>query len=214
MSIFIALTFDDGTYHQYTLLRLLHRLNIKGTIFCVTNLERHHNTNKKLLIRRPEKLREIHRMGHEIGSHTCTHPDLTLLSTTELERELKNSKDKLEKIIGDNVQSFAYPYSLFNKRTLMKVKEYYFCARCGPSSKISFNINIRDKYKISSIGIKKLIVLTPKIIQFRWSIRDIFVVIMMHDTPKIILLSLILYLKILFNPIFIRIKELADMMKI
>jgi len=96
----------------------------------------------------------------------------------------------------------------------MKVKEYYFCARCGPSSKISFNINIRDKYKISSIGIKKLIVLTPKIIQFRWSIRDIFVVIMMHDTPKIILLSLILYLKILFNPIFIRIKELADMMKI
>lgn len=212
MPIFIALTFDDGTYHQYTLLHLLHRLNIRGTIFCVTNLERHPNTNKKLLIREPEKLRELHRMGHEIGSHTCTHPNLTLLSTNELEKELKNSKDTLEKIIGDDVLSFVYPYSLFNKRVLMKVKEYYFYARCGSSIKVPFNINSCDRHKISSIGIKKLMVLTLKIIQFRWSRKNIFIVIMIHDMPKIIFLGLIFYLKILFNPNFIRIKELSDIM--
>jgi len=50
-----------------------------------------------------------------IGSHTVTHTPLTNLSTEELEQELSDSKDNIEKYICKPVLHFAYPYGIYNK---------------------------------------------------------------------------------------------------
>lgn len=45
-----------------------------------------------------------------IGSHTETHPVLKEMSKEEKLYEIKDSKDKLEKITGKDITLFAYPY--------------------------------------------------------------------------------------------------------
>jgi peptidoglycan/xylan/chitin deacetylase (PgdA/CDA1 family) len=48
--------------------------------------------------------------GHEIGSHTCTHPFLTRLSRDQAREEIIASRKKLEDRFGRPVEHFCYPY--------------------------------------------------------------------------------------------------------
>ncbi|MGB6194692.1 MAG: polysaccharide deacetylase family protein, partial [Terracidiphilus sp.] len=50
------------------------------------------------------------------GSHTLTHPWLPSLSDHDLQRELCDSKAKLEDLLGVEVSSFAYPYGGVDRR--------------------------------------------------------------------------------------------------
>ncbi len=45
-----------------------------------------------------------------IGAHTVTHRSLGLLSDEEQYNEIKSSKDKIEKLIGQKIELFAYPF--------------------------------------------------------------------------------------------------------
>lgn len=49
------------------------------------------------------------RSGHEIGSHTLTHPILTRTSDAELEDEVTRSKSALEAWLGHSIDGFCYP---------------------------------------------------------------------------------------------------------
>jgi peptidoglycan/xylan/chitin deacetylase (PgdA/CDA1 family) len=208
----IALTFDDGTVDQYRLAKLLYNLGIRCTIFVITNLRRHPATNKELLITEPEKLCELHRMGHEIGSHSCTHPDLRLISTDSLVKELSESKMKLEEIVNDEVLGFAYPYGRYNEDVLLQeVRKWYFYARgTNLFSEDPLNIKIHDRYRIGSIGMKKVVMLLPKIMKHRAYRDEITVVITLHDIPPILMFFLVIYLKACFRPQFVTMREIAD----
>lgn len=56
-----------------------------------------------------DEVREMQVHGIEFGSHTCTHPKLTKLDLTELDRELQLSKTRIEAMIDTPVDSFCYP---------------------------------------------------------------------------------------------------------
>jgi len=49
-----------------------------------------------------------------LGSHTCTHPELTGLVTEEIEKELRTSKDDLERLLGKEINLLAFPHGKFN----------------------------------------------------------------------------------------------------
>jgi peptidoglycan/xylan/chitin deacetylase (PgdA/CDA1 family) len=53
-------------------------------------------------------------LGHEIGAHTLTHPDLRSLSLAEAREEIMGSKKKLEDWFGREVKHFAFPYGYYN----------------------------------------------------------------------------------------------------
>lgn len=52
---------------------------------------------------------ELHRRGHEIGSHSVSHALLTQLDDDALRRELLQSRETLESQLGAQVSSFCYP---------------------------------------------------------------------------------------------------------
>ncbi|MDR0609739.1 MAG: polysaccharide deacetylase family protein [Planctomycetaceae bacterium] len=57
-----------------------------------------------------DELRLLHRQGIEIGAHTLSHPVLSSLHQTELERELRESKECLERELGVECDALAYPF--------------------------------------------------------------------------------------------------------
>ncbi len=59
----------------------------------------------------PAQIREIHKAGHEIGSHTHVHEWLPGLGWPALLGTLKDSKDALEQCIGASVTTFVPPWN-------------------------------------------------------------------------------------------------------
>lgn len=57
-----------------------------------------------------DQVREMRSMGFEIGSHTRTHADLGRTAPEETLRELRDSRERLERELGESAALFAYPY--------------------------------------------------------------------------------------------------------
>ncbi|HEX6850869.1 MAG TPA: polysaccharide deacetylase family protein [Candidatus Polarisedimenticolaceae bacterium] len=55
------------------------------------------------------QLRELDAAGITVGAHTVSHPLLTAVPVDEAEREIRDSKDELESILGRPVRHFSYP---------------------------------------------------------------------------------------------------------
>jgi peptidoglycan/xylan/chitin deacetylase (PgdA/CDA1 family) len=118
------LTFDDGFRSHYDVARCLSAIGVKATFFITT-----HTYGENFLASTPEKIIEMSEMGHEIGSHSCTHPNFLLLSASERERELKESRKWLENLLGKNIRSFAYPYFLYDEKVLRDTHRFYLISR-------------------------------------------------------------------------------------
>lgn len=81
------------------------------------------------LIMNAAELGELARAGHEIGSHTRSHPILPMVDDGELRDELAGSRSALETMIGKPVTSFCYPNGDFDGRVERAVSEAgYECA--------------------------------------------------------------------------------------
>jgi peptidoglycan/xylan/chitin deacetylase (PgdA/CDA1 family) len=64
-----------------------------------------------------DEIRHLADEGHEIGSHSLTHPFMTRCNDAELERELVESKRILERELERPVLSFCYPDGNSDART-------------------------------------------------------------------------------------------------
>jgi len=70
-----------------------------------------------------DQLREMHRLGAVIGSHSMTHASLPSLSDGALRREVRDSKNRLEDLFGGEVAWFAYPFGDVDRRVRAAVAE-------------------------------------------------------------------------------------------
>jgi peptidoglycan/xylan/chitin deacetylase (PgdA/CDA1 family) len=68
-----------------------------------------------------EQLRDLARAGHEVGSHSLTHPILPNCSNPELDREVAGSKALLEERLQFEVSSFCYPNGDYDARVAAAV---------------------------------------------------------------------------------------------
>jgi peptidoglycan/xylan/chitin deacetylase (PgdA/CDA1 family) len=65
-----------------------------------------------------QQVRTIQSAGHEIGSHTLSHPMLTHCSDEELAKEIGGSKDSLENQLGAPIRSISFPGGRYNRRVV------------------------------------------------------------------------------------------------
>ncbi|MBI3813684.1 MAG: polysaccharide deacetylase family protein, partial [Nitrospinae bacterium] len=89
-----------------------------------------------------------------IGSHTISHPALSNLSDDEIERELRESKEIIEKHTGKEARLFSYPYGgrgFFDERVKEILKECGY--RCGCSTIYGINDFKSDLFELKRIPI-------------------------------------------------------------
>lgn len=63
------------------------------------------------------QLRDLADDGVEMGAHSMTHPQLDLLPPDRARREIADSKDVLEQLLGRPVTTFAYPHGHHTHQT-------------------------------------------------------------------------------------------------
>ena len=193
----IALTFDDGFMEQVRYAELLYRLDVPATFFVITGLREY--MGRRLMINEPQVIRQLVDMGHEVGSHTHTHRDLTKIGIEEIDWEFRASKGIIENLTGNGDVGVAYPYGSFNDAVIKTASRYFIYGRVMGS----FNRwnETTNKYVLGGMGVRHLLKLPVKIIG---GVRLVNVVF--HDEPAWILKTVINYLR-LFDVRFVTVKE-------
>lgn len=121
----VSVTFDDGWQSVYTdAAPLLEKYQIQTTQYILPG---EFNATNYLSLAQAKSLRGA---GHEIMSHSMTHPRLTDVSKTELSYQLTESKNSLIKnnLVDDQVH-FAAPESMLNSAVTMAVSREYASSR-------------------------------------------------------------------------------------
>ncbi|HZF00451.1 MAG TPA: polysaccharide deacetylase family protein [Methylomirabilota bacterium] len=118
----IALTFDDGFSNVLRHgLKPLAENKFRAIQFLVADLIGKTNEweQREGEVREPlmdvAQIREWLAAGHEIGSHTLTHPFLARIPLELVREEIFSSKKKLEDLFGRPVEHFCYPYGDWNE---------------------------------------------------------------------------------------------------
>lgn len=122
----VSLVFDDGYLTQYKVAYPeMEKHGYTGTLYILANLTGLFEGKELMTF---DQAKEIQDLGWEIGSHGLNHQVLTTLSHQELERQLKSSKEILEKE-GFNVKTFAFPKGHFNEEVINETKKSYLASR-------------------------------------------------------------------------------------
>lgn len=94
-----------------------------------------------------DQIREMRMYGHEIGSHSTSHPILPLVSDQELQHEIEQSRHVLEAQIDHEVRSFCYPNGDYDERVSACVRqsgyEFAVTTRYGINPKNSDPFSLR-----------------------------------------------------------------------
>lgn len=114
----IMITFDDSDEEQYTIgAAELNKYGFKGVYFLMT-----------IAIGRPrymskEQIRALSDSGHVMAAHTWDHHKVTEYTDADWEKQLTESKKKIESITGKPVQYFAYPFGLWNREAFPQLQK-------------------------------------------------------------------------------------------
>jgi peptidoglycan/xylan/chitin deacetylase (PgdA/CDA1 family) len=112
----VAITFDDSYRDNLFAARVLAEHGLPATFFIPT---KYVGTDlvfpwdiglKKMANLTWDDIREMLALGHDIESHTVSHPDLGVIDAAEVRTELADSKKKLEDALKRPVRYLAYPF--------------------------------------------------------------------------------------------------------
>eukprot|EP00761_Pharyngomonas_kirbyi_P012874 gb/GECH01012901.1/.p1 GENE.gb/GECH01012901.1/~~gb/GECH01012901.1/.p1 ORF type:complete len:368 (+),score=56.39 gb/GECH01012901.1/:1-1104(+) len=161
----VALTFDDGpSENTLKIVNYLNSRDIPATFFVV---------GQRLNL---FSLRSItsyaFRSGHEIASHTYTHPRLTLLTDEEIKKEMILTEKNIIRATGKRSAWMRPPYGLHNDRVRDKMKDLGY-------SLVMWNLDSIDwKYRQSQP--EKIVTNVKQGIQGKSPNDDSFI-LLMHD---------------------------------
>lgn len=128
----VCLTFDDGYRDNHTLAYpMLKRLGVPFTVYVTTGFI----DNLSPMWWYPgEQLgistEELKTMDADplctIGAHTVSHPRLDTLTREQQYREIAESKQTLEALLGHEIKHFSFPHGAHNEDTLSICRELGF----------------------------------------------------------------------------------------
>lgn len=111
----LSISFDCAWGVDYTdeLLEIMEEEKVKCTFFMVEFWAKKH----------PDYVKKIFDAGHEIGTHSSTHPYMSKLSKEGIIRELTTSTKVIEDITNKKVEVFRAPYGDYNDLLINTARE-------------------------------------------------------------------------------------------
>ncbi len=111
----VAISFDCAWGVDYTdkLLDVMEKEKVKCTFFTVEFWAKAH----------PDYLKKISEKGHEIGTHSATHPYMSKLDKNAIVKELTTSSSAIESVTGKKVELFRPPYGDYSDRLIETAQE-------------------------------------------------------------------------------------------
>ncbi len=102
----VAISFDCAWGTDYTdkLLSVMEEKGVKCTFFSV----------KFWTDKHPDYVKKIVEHGHEMGTHSSTHPQMSRLDKNAIVKELNDSRKAIEDITGVKVELFRAPFGDYN----------------------------------------------------------------------------------------------------
>jgi peptidoglycan/xylan/chitin deacetylase (PgdA/CDA1 family) len=101
----ILITFDDGHLNNYTTaFPIMQKYGFTGVLYVVGSYigaDEYMNA---------DQIKEMAAAGWEVGSHSMSHADLTVLEPQRQRYEVVGSKEFLEKTLGVPIKTIAYPF--------------------------------------------------------------------------------------------------------
>lgn len=158
---YVIITFDDGYKDNYKVaLPILKKYNFKIVLFLITDCEYNkwdveaegREKEKRFPLMTKEEVQELIKSGLvEIGGHTSNHLDMPFIEQEKLKEDLIFSKEKLEKLTGEELVSFAYPWGNNDDKSKKLIRELgYKFAVATESGTACYS---DDLYEIQRIGI-------------------------------------------------------------
>lgn len=146
----VYLTFDDGYDCFYrNVVPALISFSTKATVFVISNYIGKENRWDVRLSYKPfvhmnaAQIREIAALGFEVGSHSCSHRDLTRLDRKSVWDELKNSKTEIEDLAGREIESVSFPFGKYNSMVAEIAREAGYLRLYGLGSAGSNGVSKR-----------------------------------------------------------------------
>ncbi|MCK7490010.1 MAG: polysaccharide deacetylase family protein [Anaerotruncus sp.] len=132
----VSMTFDDGYWTQVTnAVPLLNARSLKGTFFVTTG------TTEVTW----DQWSQLALQGHEIASHSVSHPDFVYLTDSELRYQLSEPQRAIrENIPSQSCLTISYPYTDNNAYVRAVTSEYYIAARGGWAGDEGGNFNFYE----------------------------------------------------------------------
>jgi peptidoglycan/xylan/chitin deacetylase (PgdA/CDA1 family) len=114
----LAITFDDGYRGNATIAApILERYGQRACFFVTTQfVDTDHvawwDAEKKIQTKWMtwDQARALRAAGHDVGSHTRTHPDLGVIAKDDARREIGGGSARLDTELGEHSGLFAYPF--------------------------------------------------------------------------------------------------------
>ena len=119
----VLITFDDTRLDQFTAaLPELDKHGFKAAFFIMTvSLGKPGYMSK-------EQVKQLADEGHTIGSHTYDHKNVKTYTVDDWVDQVQKPSKQLQTITGKPVEYFAYPFGLWNKEAIAKLKDHDFKA--------------------------------------------------------------------------------------
>lgn len=134
----VVLTFDDGlkNFHEAAW-PALNRYGFSATIFVPTDFIGGKSwwyadyALKPLPMLDWKEIRQLAQNGIDVQSHGCSHRNLTDLAHSDLQQEVRESKEILEQGLGKSVDLFCYPNGELNRHIIEAVKNVGYNGATG-----------------------------------------------------------------------------------
>lgn len=110
----LTMSYDDGKVEDIRLLEIFNKYGIKGTFNLNYGVMLEDQTGQKHPRLSEEQVKELY-VGHEIATHSLTHPTIARCPLTEVAEEILEDRKGLEKLLGTLVRGHAYPNGSYSE---------------------------------------------------------------------------------------------------
>jgi len=120
-----TLSYDDGVQQDKRLVEIFNQWNLKATFNLNSGIQNENNSwtfkDHKIYRINKDEIEELYK-GHEVASHSLTHPSLVTIPPEMIINQVFEDRKNLERMIGYLIRGMAYPFGDYNGKVIETLK--------------------------------------------------------------------------------------------